>query len=156
MLKKEFEFILHDEMSYSHGGNANICAKKLLLRAPTTKLISLASRLHSLVMSAMFNAREKFSSDKSSSNNQKQDTEFDGEGLFMFVSGALSSDQVEKLVDNFNELILSPNICLIDGKEQLTSYVLENLDAREMQRLIGDYIANFLLPSVTNQSTKKK
>jgi hypothetical protein len=170
MLKKEFEFILQDELIYSYEANAKIIAKRLFLRAPTTRLLSLASKLSSIVMSAFLAAeknrkpeteeerknrevREAAEKNKSSSN-AKEDL-VDAETIYMLVSGSLDTKQMSFFIDTFQELLLSDGICLIDGKAMLTQDLLNSIDSRETLRLMGDYIANFLLPSIMNPSKKK-
>ena len=159
MLKKEFEFLLEDRLVYSHDGKAGIVAKKLLLRAPTTKLISLASKLNASVSAAFLKAnesRKKEDDAKKDSKPSKESTEVDGAGIYMVVSGSMDEKQVDSFICLLKELILADNICLIDGKEQLTLDLLDSLDTRETLRLMGDYIANFLLPSIMDQSKKTK
>lgn len=155
MLKKEFEFVLQDTLIYSHDGKAGITAKKLLLRAPSTRLLSLASKLSSIVMAALMKARENYKGEDNSKTNTEQGSDIDGQSIYMLVSGSIESKQMSVFIDTFQDLILSENICLVDGKEQLTLDLFNSLDSRETLRLLGDYIANFLLPSIMNNSKKK-
>jgi hypothetical protein len=156
MLKKEFEFILQDNLLYSHDGKAGIQAKRLLLRAPSTKLLSLASALSAIVMTAFIKARENFKSDSTTKKETvAKEENVDGAGIYMIMSGSITTEQMQSFVTTFEELILSNGICLIDGKEPLTQDLFNSLDSRETIRLIGDYIANFLLPSTMTQSKKK-
>lgn len=154
MLKKEFEFILQDNLIYSHDGKAGIAAKRLLLRAPSTRLLSLASRLSSIVMAALIKARESFKFDEGN-KAAAQGSDIDGESIYMIVSGSIESNKMSEFIDIFQELILSDGICLVDGKEQLTLDLFNSFDSRETLRLVGDYIANFLLPSIMGNSKKK-
>lgn len=154
MLKKEFEFILQDELFYSHDGKAGILAKRLLLRAPNTKLLSLASKLSSIVMSCLVKARENYKDDKDVKTNTKDDG-IDGQSIYMIISSSSTQIQMSELIESFQELILSDNICLIDGKEPLTLDLFNSIDSREALRLLGEYIANFLLPSIMSISKKK-
>jgi hypothetical protein len=155
MLKKEFEFVLQDVLIYSHEGKAGITAKKLLLRAPNTRLLSLSSKLSSIVMGALIKARESYKDNEDTKNVSSQASDIDGASIYMLVSGSIDSKQMSNFIDTFQELILSDNICLIDGKEQLTLDLFNLLDSRETLRLVGDYIANFLLPSIMSNSKKK-
>jgi hypothetical protein len=169
MLKKEFDFILQDQLIYSSENKAGITAKRLLLRAPNTRLLSLASKLSSIVMAAFIkiNNEKKPEAEeekkarlekekKEAKEGKKESDAQDGQSFFMLISGACSQEQIDIFVDKFQELILSDGICLIDGKEPLTSSLFEMLDSREASRLIGDYVTNFLLPSDTISSAKKK
>jgi len=155
MLKKEFDFILQDDLIYAHDGKAGIKAKRLLLRAPTTRLLSLSSKLSSTVMSSLIKARENYKEDTSKKDVESQDDIIDGASIYMLISGSLAPEQMAEFVEVFQDLILSDNICLIDGKEALTLDLFNALDSRETLRLLGDYIANFLLPSIMLQSKKK-
>jgi len=157
MLKKEFEFILEDTLTYSHDGKAGISAKKLLLRAPSCKLLYVANQLSSMVMNALMKARGNYTSDSNDNSSSSGPLKIDGESVYMIISSSFNDKkQMDDFSKAFEDLILSDNICLIDGKEPLTQDLLADLDAREFLRLTGDYIANFLLPSIMNQSTKKK
>lgn len=155
MLKKEFEFVLQDELVYSHDGKAGLIAKRLLLRAPNTKLLSLASKLSSIVMAALIKAREAYKDTKENKTSSSQNEDVDGAGIYMLVSGSIDSKQMNELIEAFQELILSKDICLVDGKEPLTLDLFNSIDSRETLRLVGDYIANFLLPSITSNTKKK-
>jgi hypothetical protein len=154
MLKKEFDFILQDALVYSHEGKAGIIAKRLLLRAPSTKLLGLASKLSAIVMSALIKARESYKAEKGG-KTEEQSGEIDGSSIYMLVSGSSDSVQMSNLIEHFQELILSDGICLVDGKEPLTIDLFNSLDSRETLRLVGDYIANFLLPSIMSNTKKK-
>jgi hypothetical protein len=155
MLKKEFEFILQDTLIYSHEGKAGITAKRLLLRAPTTKLLSLASKLSSTVMSALIKAREMYKDKEGDGKGSAQGGDVDGDTIYMLISGSIDTKQMSDFIETFQELILSTNICLVDGKEPLTLDLFNSLDSRETLRLVGDYIANFLLPSIMGNSKKR-
>jgi len=159
MLKKEFEFVLQDELIYSHDGKAGLVAKKLLLRAPSCKLLGLANKLSSAVTGAFMRAYEKTQSasknSKASKASVNSDEALTGDACYMIVSSSFENeDQAERFANAFKELVTSSYICLIDGKEPMTSDLWDQLDARELFRLMGDYISNFLLPSVMNQSKK--
>ena len=154
MLKKEFDFVLQDTLIYSHDGKAGITAKRLLLRAPNTRLLSLASKLSSTVMTALIKAREGFK-DSDNTNKSQDASDIDGASIYMLISGSVDSKRMEEFINTFQELILADNICLIDGKEPITSDLFNALDSRETLRLLGDYIANFLLPSIMSNTKKK-
>jgi hypothetical protein len=168
MLKKEFEFILQDELIYSHGADAKIVAKRLLLRAPNTRLLSMASKLSSIVMAGFIAAdknrkaeteEERRIREENEKKNillgAKKDDSVDAETLFMIISGSIDQNQMNIFINTFQELFLSDGICLIDGKVSLTQPLLDSIDSRETLRLMGEYIANFLLPSGMNNSKKK-
>lgn len=148
MLKKEFDFVLNDKLVYSHGGQAGLFAKKLLLRAPSVRLLILASKLSSIVMTALVKARENYKTDDLKSSIETPSITLDGMSVYILISAHVSSEQMEVFVSTFKDLIVSKDICLIDGKEPLTLDVLDYLDSREMLRLLGEYTANFLLPSI--------
>jgi len=161
MLKKEFEFILQDELIYSHDGKAGVVAKRLLLRAPNTKLLSLASKLSSIVMASFIKAHENQKQPKKPETQTKSKentelTDLNGTEVYMIISAHIESNKMQEFIETFKDLILSDNICLIDGKEPLTDNLLDSIDSRETLRLLGDYVANFLLPSDTTSSAKKK
>lgn len=159
MLKKEFEFVLQDELTYSHDGKAGLVAKKLLLRAPSCKLLGIANRLSAAVAGAFMRSYEENKSlvaSKESSVSQKEAEEaFTGDACFMVVSSHFETDEkAEKFANTFKELVTDPYICLIDGKEPMTNDLWDKLDARELFRLMGEYILNFLLPSAMNRSKR--
>lgn len=159
MLKKEFEFILQDELIYSHDGKAGLVAKKLLLRAPSCKLLGIANKLSSYVMGAFMQTYEKGFSNAQSQKSKKSssvntDEPITGDMCWMLLSSSFKSNEGVDFMDTFKELMVDHSVCLIDGKEPITSDLFDQIDAREMFRLVGEYVSNFLLPSIMNQSKK--
>lgn len=142
--KKEFEFILTEELDYSDSGDAKK-TKRLILRAPANIHRNEAYKLRQGLLIGMTEAQARLKSSTEITNqNQNQTDEIDGQGILtgLFMSNI---DMIE-YVELFERLLLN-GCCLVDGKINLTSGILKKIPIDDEERLLGEYIANFIFPS---------
>lgn len=148
-LKKEFEFLLKDNIQYSDGAGSFTKAKKLLLKAPFPKHKKYTLNLRQKFMQAIKSSINSFSS----SNNISKSTEIQSENIKGddLITILLMSDvDIVNFSDIFKDLILD-GVCLVDGKIPLISTMYDELSEDESLRLMGEYFENFLLPSSMRQ-----
>lgn len=144
MLKKEFDFILQEGIQYSENGAFPI-AKKLTLKAPSNKQRKIVSKLQQGLIQALMSTTKYSNQNK---EIKKDKTSLDGGFTADVVLMLLQASDIDisSYMENFKELLTS-NICLVDGKLPLNSQQYDELSIEEGDRLLGEYIINFLLPA---------
>jgi len=148
--KKEFEFILNEELDYSDSGDAKK-TKRLILRAPANIHRNETFRLRQGLLKGMTEAQARLKSsttEEITNNNQNQtneiDDEIDGQGI---LTGLFMSDiDMVEYMALFERLLLN-GCCIVDGKINLTDGILKKISIDDEERLLGEYIANFIFPS---------
>jgi hypothetical protein len=80
----------------------------------------------------------------STPSNSTEDSKIDGEAIMLMLT--MSDINVGELIDCFKQLLFS-GICFVDGKEPFVAFHYEQMDMRDTEILLGEYIKHFLLPS---------
>lgn len=151
-MSNEFEYKFIDEFKYQSGGDV-IFAKKLILKAPSNKNRFQVAALQQVFMEAVALIKKQ-NPDSEDAESKENSSEFDGEQILAMLM--LSGINLSIMYESFVELLRAKDICMIDGTEQMTNYLLETMSILDMQNLMGEYFANFLLPSFLTSQIKKK
>jgi len=146
--KKEFEFILQEDLQYADGTGGFAKAKKMLLRAPSTKQKKYSIKLRQGFMQAVKSNVDTFSKSKNTAKTSSSHEEMKGEEILGLM--LMSDVDMVGFCDTFKDLLID-GCCLVDGKIVLTLSLYEGLSDEETSRLMGEYIANFLIPSLMKQ-----
>lgn len=140
-LRQEFEYQLNQPLEY-HSGGAVVEAKTLLCVAPSMNQLNQTAKLKQGFFKALKNAQQ--------SRNQAQETQApaDVDLNADMVMGILYMGDID-LVDYFNDFksLLINGVCKIDGLVDLSAHNLNKMAISDLEQLLGQYIANFLIPS---------
>jgi hypothetical protein len=157
MLKpnKEFIFTCEDEISY-HTQGITVQTNSLTLKAPSM-ISHYAPVISQDVMRALKEGALEFSNkkqdDKDNSKKPEEQKQLENQAdepwkaqdiiNILFMSKSIDMD---KFRDKFIKLLTEKNICLLDGQISITQSHFEFIGYKEFNRLMGEYIANFLKP----------
>lgn len=145
-LKKEFEFFLQDEITYSDGRGEAIKTKKLFLKAPSNKQTKYAFKLQQKFMQAMkSNMADMKNQAASNQSETKTDEKLNGDSIFTAL--LMSSIDISEFLEDLKMLLIS-GACLVDGKVELIEAWFDLIGFEDKGKLLGEYIASFLLPSI--------
>lgn len=144
-LISEFTFILETPVSIAVGGSF-VPVSEMILKAPSNKQRNESAKLKQ----GFFRAVEEMqgrSSDKIESKetiNTSSDDDLTGDKIIPVLF--MSKIDINAYQENFRVLLLN-DICTIGGTK-LTSPIFDSISDADTERLMGEYIANFLLSSL--------
>jgi hypothetical protein len=153
---KEFEFVLSEAINYHHEG-AKVSGFSLILKAPG----NIHSRFCNKLSKAFLNSsrilaaqeeekRAKLTAKKDKVPAPEEDTKITGE---MIVTVMRLTEDMDDVHQAFKEFMCfatpqhTGSVCLVDGKCIMTTHVYEQMLMFDTDRLLGEYIQNFLIPS---------
>lgn len=153
MLKKEFDYKLLEGFEFQNLKSQKIeTANTLTLIAPSIENDLQRITLQHSLMRAI--------SDVQSKTNQNQiDTKtpqeaLSGEMIFMLISmSSLTVKEKKECYDAFIELITN-GLCKVNGVVSLTYDLFRKISPDDIDCMMGEYIANFLIPSGMKQMMK--
>jgi hypothetical protein len=159
-LIKEFEYTLSSPIKYQFNGE-HLETNILYLKAPADVHRKIAPKIAQDLMRAFMAQNESFEAKKKEGKKGKKDEEEElkeevgitKEAIIMILYSSRVLDIVE-FKEKFRELLLSNGICSLNNSVYLSTGHLQQIDQREIDDLMGDYISNFLLPSVLTQKKK--
>lgn len=142
MKKIEFEFNLSVPIKHHKGGESVDCSK-LILRAPSANDRRQTTRLKQLFMRAIQSTQKNFA-DQQPIKQKKEQTKLDG----VSVTGLLLMSDID-LMECYDQLkiILLNNCAFIENEKPITEFHFNQLADDDLELLLGEYIANFLIPS---------
>jgi len=143
---RDFEYKLLCPVKYSAGADFKD-AKMLLISSPSNRQIKIASKLKQYVMEAVGKMRNEFKgNDKEieAAANAKKDDGSEAAASYTMIM-QMAGIEMEQVYDIFERLLLDGKTCLLDGKEPLKSINFGDMDFRDTERLLGEYIAHFFM-----------
>jgi hypothetical protein len=143
---KEMEFTLSDPIKYQTGGE-HVEGVKLELTAPAVKNRKRAAKLKQGFMRCI----NDLPSEAKKSPEKKQDAKLNPDEVLVILQ--MGSIEYDEYIDIFVNL-LSRGVCKIDGKEDLTELLAEKISFEDLERLMGEYIVNFILGSLMETAKK--
>lgn len=158
MSKKSFTYELKTHI-FPNSPNQ---VKTLTCFEPTKLHQSLVCQLKTMLMKTMM-ASAKENKDivnenkkKDNKEDKKEDTKIDAEMFITIVTLAAGQDEEfsSRFYDVFECLLLSSNICQTDKQIGLDKLVYDQFLMEDVDNLMGEYIVNFLTPSVILQTIK--
>jgi hypothetical protein len=147
MIKTEFEFNLTSPVEYHKGGDSIPC-HILVLHAPSYKNRKYTTKLKQSFMRAI--------KDMQKTNEpvaaQEQSNDIDGVG----VAGLLLMSDVDlnECYEDFKMILLHGG-AFVEPDIPMTDLHFNQLMDDDLELLLGEYIANFLIPSWMTQTMKK-
>ena len=152
MKKSEIEFCLTTPIKYA-GDGAQIDGFKLILKAPSGKNIYHRALLKQQLMIAfqwMESQKPKSSSaDVASSKPDAKLTDDDikdvGDALALAIYAAPGVD-IDRVLGEFSQL-LTEGACSVEGEKDLTKSLFDKISLDDVDAMLGQYLANFIMPS---------
>lgn len=144
--KKEFEFILNEEIEYQVEGDIKK-TNKLLLKAPANINRRETYKLRQDLLKGMREAAD-FGNEQNQDQNQKlnKSSQDDLDASTVLAGLFMSSIDMTEYIETFEQLLLE-ECCFVDGKVKLTELLLKKISTDDLELLLGEYVANFILPS---------
>ena len=155
---KEFQFVCDDELSYFISG-AEVKTHNLTLKAPSM-ISQVAPLISQDIMVAIKSSFEmpkiddeaKLKQIQAQAQQQSQQNIDDDEPIKIKSKDILTllystkAIDMDKFRNKFMLLLLEKNICMLDNQIPITRNHFEHISYREFNRLLGEYITNFLIP----------
>jgi len=147
----EFEFTLNNSVNFDHQGDQET-GFKLILKAPGNIHARFCMKLSkNFFASAKSMSEIHGSSNKPSSPSSTDDS--DGMTGEMIAMAMLNYGDGDAVYDAFKDLMCfvtpqkSGSVCLVEGKCMMTKSIYEQMSLADTNRLLGEYLKNFLIPS---------
>lgn len=154
--RNTFEFILDEPINYQKGGQ-NLTAEYLVFKEPSYSEIAASLKIQQDITKAFRWHQEKTFKATTTQDVPKLDDAESNLSSDMMLFLLLSAENVDVvgLSKNFETLILSNDICLVEGEVKLTKAHLSQLSAKTITKIMGEYVTNFLMPSELFQTKKQ-
>lgn len=138
---KTFDFTLSESIEYQSEGSTQT-ASMLELTAPSVNNRKRVAKLKQGFMRAI----NDLQGDKSVEGGEKdKDHKIKPEEVLALLQ--MGSVEYDEYIDIFVNLLVS-GVCKIDGKEPLTAIRVDNISFTDIERLLGEYLVNFILTSL--------
>lgn len=151
-LIKEFEFILTDSIKYDYDGQ-KVTGFSLTLKAPG----NIHSRFCNKLSKAFLNSSRALAAQELAKNGNKpiessssEDSKITGQMIVTVMRLTEDMDELHEAFKKFMCFVTPQNlgfVCLIDGKCIMTEHYYEQMSMSDTDKLLGEYIQNFLIPS---------
>lgn len=147
--KEEFVFELKDELEYQSGGDQK--TKELVMKAPTGRHERFVCKLQQQLTKAMFNTRKLVSIEgeaKVETPEVSEEEEEQAKKDFVLMALQAGCDDLYDFKQTLYKM-LCDGLCYINGpveRVKLTMALLSDIPLRDKDRLVGDYVANFISP----------
>lgn len=139
----EFNYELKKPFSYAAKGEM-VEAHFITVTAPSYKQMTNAAPIKQAFMTAITEVAEKEIT-KHADVEKSDDESVTGEQVLQLLYS--SSSEITK-VFLYAEQLFKSGAALVDGDQKLTSELMQKMDMTDFESLVGDYIANFIAPSL--------
>ena len=145
-IQDELEFVLERPIEYASNGEKTE-GKLLILKAPSSKNQKERIKLQQGFFRAITGIKNE------GKDKDKNDTaDIKGSEILALM---LSSDiDMVAYHEDFKRLITS-GVCMVEGTEILTAPLYDKVDPDDLDRMLGDYLAAFILSSVLRTLSRK-
>lgn len=147
----ELNFTLEMPLEKIAMGGVETTVTELVLHAPPAKHKKYPIKMRKIFSAAMMSLADNR---KEQEVKPQEESDLDGESVIQMLY--MANADIEKMHDLFKELIClkGMNVCLMNDSEPLTEFCYDKIDANDIDRLLGDYLANFMVPSWMPKDTK--
>ncbi len=142
----EFDFNLSRAIDYTNKGEQKK-GEILTLKAPNSKQQAPRVKLQQGFFRAI-------ADQKGGSENEQNDADVKIEGAEILALMLSSDVDMVEYHETFRKLMIS-GVCLVEGEEPLTGTLFDMLSLDDIDSLLGDYLANFILSSVLKTLARK-
>lgn len=140
---KTIEFILSDPIEFQTGGE-HAEGKTLELTAPAVNNRKRVAKLKQGLMRCI-NDLQTNESVKKESKPDSSDIKPE-EILVLLQMGSVEYDEYMDIFVN----LLTSGVCKVEGKEPMTSTLVEKMSFADLEKLMGEYLVNFTIGSLGN------
>lgn len=140
----EFAHVLKTPVSY-HSGGDNKDAEAIILTAPSNKQRKPAAKLKQFFFQAI-NSLDADEEAVKAAKEAKADEQKKAKGSDLVSLLVMSDVDYVEVHDAFEKLMTS-GCAKLDGDVDLNSMTYEKLSFEDTEAMLGDYLANFLIPS---------
>jgi len=152
MQKSEIEYCLKSPIKYA-GDGGQIDGYKLILKAPSGKNIYHRALLKQQLMIAfqwMESQKPKSAPDanataKPDAKLTEDDIKDAGDALALAIYAAPGVD-INRVLGEFAQLLIE-GACSVEGEKDLTRSLFEKITLDDVDAMLGQYLANFIMPS---------
>lgn len=148
MEKAETQFTLSTPIPYDHEG-ARVEGNFITLVAPNSKVLPLTGVIRNEVVQAVLEAGERAQRAKAvagSASARSESEELDASDIAMSVQTSPTID-FPTLLEVSRKLFVTKGIALVEGEVQMTQPLLDAMSPDDLEGMIYEYVAAFLLPS---------
>lgn len=148
-LKSEFIFTLSTPLSYHEKGQL-ATTSELLLKAPSSKQRNESAKLKQGFfralkdMESVTNGKTDVEKEAVKERMAAQEEEIGADEILSIIM--MSNVDLGSYQESFRTLLLN-DACMVGGSTKLTAPMFDNLSDADTERLLGEYLANFLLAS---------
>lgn len=140
-IPEQIEFNLNKPVKYHKNGNEEL-SYQLTLYAPAGRHRQELVKLKQGFLKSISSLQGSYN--QSNANQSQENQGIGSDEIIMILM--MSDVDMNKYFDNFKAL-LCKNICYVDPNQKLTEYIYDNIDLDDLERLLGEYLSNFLLSS---------
>ncbi len=146
--KKEFTFELERPFEYAFGGEQRKVGF-IALQAPTMKQHSQASSLKQSIVKMVREATERAGNEGGDADERDKDEGINQDDPItaeMVVATIYGSDAVGvNVVWEQAKELFKLGRAMVDGEQKLTAPLIDKMDPDDFEKMVGEYIANFIL-----------
>lgn len=146
-LNKQFEYELENPIEYHDGGDL-ASSKNLVLLAPSFSQIKRAAKLKQGFFQAIKSFQGDKKQDESKNKAANDESDFDADAVLTVLF--MGDIDIAAYFEDFEKLLTS-GVCKVNGKVELNSIMCSKLSVEDMEKLLAEYIVNFLLPASMRQ-----
>ncbi len=155
MKKSEIEFCLKSPIKYAGDGGVQSDGFKLILKAPTGRNLYQRALLKQQLMIAfqwMESQKPKNAQSDKPDDVKKSDTALSdedvsdvGDALALAIYAA-PGVAINIVLGEFSKLLIE-GACSVEGEKDLTKSLLDKISLDDLDSMLGQYLANFIMPS---------
>lgn len=148
MSKTEFIFKLTSNIQFHKGGDV-VYLDKIILKAPSSRNRHYTTKLRQTFTQAI----KDMTSTEQSSKVEKTQTKANIDGVSVIAFLMMSKIDLNNCYDDFKQILLN-GCAFVDKDSPFNEMLYDQLIDDDLELMLGEYIANFLIPSWTKQMMK--
>lgn len=148
MSKTEFIFKLTNQIQFHKGGDV-VYIDKIILKAPSAMNRHYTTRLRQTFTQAI----KDMTSTEQQTKVEKTQTKANIDGVSVIAFLMMSKVDLNSCYDDFKEILLN-GCAFVDKDSPFNEMLYDQLIDDDLELMLGEYIANFLIPSWTKQMMK--
>jgi hypothetical protein len=152
MIKDEIEFKLVKPILHHKGGESIEC-KVLILHAPSAANRKYTTRLKQAFMRAINSMNQGKGNEAPSNQDAVDEAKKELTGVNVCGLLLMSDIDLNECYENLKEILLN-GTAFIDKEKIMSKMHFEQLCDEDIELILGEYIANFLIPSWMRQAMK--
>jgi len=152
-MKKDFDYELSSSFEYACKGEIAE-ATFITFHAPTSRNMQQCAMLKQSFYRALSEQQEKASDPTGETVEDKGDKVINGAEIMDLIMISKDVELVNVLIAG-KELFASKGVAMVDGETPLTKPLVDNMSQDDLEKALGEYLANFILASFLQKMNKK-